>query len=232
MNLKFRMAFGVLAAGALLAGTLGAASGSAAATTVTNAPAKAAVTQSVPLHLTASSPQVAACLPKANVNVKVELKTDQIGFDDFHINATGLRANTAFTVFLLQQADAPFGAAEYIGDVFTDKNGNANNAFHVIVAEAFSSNLLNGQRVRTELNQVGMWFADPAGDDFCLGKNKGPVTPFDGDDPRASRPSIPCTPIHSPPPDPGGPLQAGPVGITPAGPVVVCGRGARAILGL
>ncbi len=183
MNLKTRLAFGVLAVGALLTGVLGAASSSAAvpAPAPAAAAAAAALTASVPLHLTASSPQLAACMPKANVNVKVELKTDQIGFDDFHINATGLPANTAFTVFLLQQADAPFGAAEYIGDVFTDKKGNASNAFHVIVAEAFSSNLLNGQRVRTELNQVGMWFADPAGDDFCLGKNKGPVTPFDGD---------------------------------------------------
>lgn len=180
MKLKTRLTIGVLATGALFAGVLGAAS-SAAATSAASASGTAAVTQSVPLHLTASSPQVAACLPKANVNVKVELKTDRIGFDDFHINATGLRANTAFTVFLLQQADAPFGAAEYIGDVFTDKYGNAHNSFHVIVAEAFSSNLLNGQRVRTELNQVGMWFADPAGDDFCLGKNKGAVTPFDGD---------------------------------------------------
>lgn len=179
MNLKTRVASGVLAAGALLAGVLGTAGSSAAATAAATAPA--AVTQSVPLHLTASSPQLAACMPKANVNVKVELKTDQIGFDDFHINATGLRANTAFTVFLLQQADAPFGAAEYIGDVFSDKFGNAGNTFHVIVAEAFSSNLLNGQRIRTELNQVGMWFADPTGDDFCLGKNKGAVTPFDGD---------------------------------------------------
>ena len=27
---------------------------------------------------------------------------------------------------------------------------------------------------------MGMWFADPADDDFCLGPNT-PVTPFDGD---------------------------------------------------
>jgi hypothetical protein len=27
-----------------------------------------------------------------------------------------------------------------------------------------------------------MWFAEPAGDDFCLGAGKGAVTPFDGDD--------------------------------------------------
>ena len=186
MNLKTRIASGVFAGGVLFAGALGAAGSSAAATATAPAAAtsvatQSVVTQSVPLHLTASSPQLAACMPKADVNIKLELKTDLLGFDDFHVNATGLRANTAFTLFLLQQADAPFGAAEYIGDIVTDKNGNARNAFHAIVAEAFSSNLLNGQRVRTELNQVGMWFADPAGDDFCLGKNKGSITPFDGD---------------------------------------------------
>ena len=53
-------------------------------------------------------------------------------------------------------------------------------AFHLIVDEAFSSTLVNGPRVRVDLNQVGMWFADPADDDFCLGPNS-PVTPFDGD---------------------------------------------------
>ena len=46
--------------------------------------------------------------------------------------------------------------------------------------EAFSSTLVNGQRVRVDLNQVGMWFADPADDDFCIG-DTGQVTPFDGD---------------------------------------------------
>ena len=45
---------------------------------------------------------------------------------------------------------------------------------------AFSSTLVNGNRVRVDLNQVGMWFADPKDDDFCLGANS-PVTPFDGD---------------------------------------------------
>src|SRR5437667_208947 len=30
------------------------------------------------------------------------------------------------------------------------------------------------------LEQVGAWFADPTGDDFCLGPDS-PVTPFDGD---------------------------------------------------
>ena len=50
------------------------------------------------------------------------------------------------------------------------------------MSEAFSSTIVDGQRVRVDLNQVGAWFADPAGDDFCLGEGQGAVTPFDGDD--------------------------------------------------
>ena len=61
------------------------------------------------------------------------------------------------------------------------EHGKARNEFKLIVQEAFSSTLVNRQRVRVDLNQVGMWFADPAGDDFCLGAGQGPVTPFDGD---------------------------------------------------
>ena len=180
-----RWASGLFAAAALFAGTVAGASGSTAATTPASAARAAAsaspTTPSVHLNLSPSSPQLAACMPKAKVNITVELKTDRVGFDDFLVNASGLPANTAFTVFLLQQADAPFGAAEYIGDITSDSRGNARNTFKLIVQEAFSSNLLNGQRIRTDLNQVGMWFADPAGDDFCLGAGKGPVTPFDGD---------------------------------------------------
>ena len=86
-----------------------------------------------------------------------------------------------FTVFLLEQAGSPFGAAEYIGDFTSDRKGRSHNTFRLIVSEAFSSTLVDGKRVRVDLNQVGAWFADPAGDDFCLGKGGGAVTPFDGD---------------------------------------------------
>ena len=186
MHTRTRWAFGLLAAGALIAGTTGVASASAAAP----APAAAAVamaaasapTSSVSLTLAPSSDQLADCMPKAKVDIKVELKTDTVGFDEFQIRAKGLPPKTAFTVFLLQQADSPFGAAEYIGDITSDKHGNARNEFKLIVQEAFSSTLVDGKRVRVDLNQVGMWFADPAGDDFCLGAGQGPVTPFDGDD--------------------------------------------------
>jgi hypothetical protein len=160
----------LVAAGATLAAAVGCLSASASA----QAPEQAR------LKLTPSSPALAACMPKANVAVKVDLTTDQVGFDTFRINATGLPPRRSFTVFLLEQAGAPFGAAEYIGDFTTDRYGRAHNAFRLIVAEAFSSTLVNGQRVRVDLNRVGAWFADPKDDDFCLGPNS-PVTPFDGD---------------------------------------------------
>jgi len=134
----------------------------------------------VTLELTPSSATLAACMPDARVEVTVRLTTDARGFDEFRIHATGLPPNTSFTTFLLEQAGAPFGAAEYIGDFTSNAAGVAEKTFNLIVAEAFSSTLVNGQRVRVDLNRIGAWFADPLDDDFCLGPNS-PVTPFDGD---------------------------------------------------
>jgi hypothetical protein len=178
MNTTFRRTATTLAA-ALAVGTV-AASGVAAASGAGGGSAAASNADEVHLRLTPSSAQLAACMPHAKVNVGVKLTTDRVGFDSFQVDASGLPPNTAFTVFLLEQAGAPFGAAEYIGDITSNVNGRATNTFHLIVQEAFSSTLVNGQRVRVDLNQVGMWFADPAADDFCLGPNS-PVTPFDGD---------------------------------------------------
>lgn len=157
-----------------------AAGGVAAASGGTAAPASSSQAHEVHLDLTPSSAKLAGCMPHAKVRVEVSLETGRLGFDSFQVDASGLPPKTDFTVFLLEQAGAPFGAAEYIGDITSDEHGNARNDFHLIVQEAFASTLVNGQRVRVDLNQVGMWFADPAADDFCLGPNS-PVTPFDGD---------------------------------------------------
>jgi hypothetical protein len=172
MTTTFRRSATAVAA-ALATGTI-AASGVAAAS------AGGSSSAPVQLKLTPSSSQLATCMPHAQVNVQVDLTTDSVGFDSFHVVASGLPKNTAFTVFLLEKAATPFGAAEYIGDITSNATGQAQNTFRLIVQEAFSSTLVNGTRVRVDLNQVGMWFADPTGDDFCLGANS-PVTPFDGD---------------------------------------------------
>ncbi len=139
-----------------------------------------AAAKKVHFHLTPSSPALAACMPHVHIDVDLKLTTDQSGFDVLSIHARGLPPRRAFTTFLIEQTGTPFGAAEYIGDFTSDRHGNARNEFRLIVQEAFSSTLVNGQRVRVDLNRVGAWFADPKGDDFCLGKNS-PVTPFDGD---------------------------------------------------
>jgi len=120
-------------------------------------------------------------MPNAHVDVDVSETVDQVGFDRLRVRVRGLKPKRAFTIFLLEQAATPFGAAEYVGDVFTNRRGRGSVTLRLIVSEAFSSTLVNGQRVRVDLNQMGMWFADPEGDDFCLGPNS-PVTPFDGDD--------------------------------------------------
>ncbi|MEO6027784.1 MAG: hypothetical protein ABIR79_13040 [Candidatus Binatia bacterium] len=133
------------------------------------------------LTLTPSSAALAQCMPDATLAVTVKQTTDRNGFDRFEIEARHLPPNRSFTVFLLQQAGAPFGAAEYIGDFSTDQNGDGSNAFTLIVQEAFASTLVDGRRVRVDLDRIGVWFADPSDDDFCLGDDS-PDTPFDGDD--------------------------------------------------
>jgi hypothetical protein len=178
MSLQYRSIMAAaLAATAALAGSAVAASSNHAS----SHPRNAAAVPSQKLELTASSAQLAACMPHADVDVTVKLTTDDIGFDSFQVKAEGLPPKRSFTVFLLQQADSPFGAAEYIGDITTDATGTAKNTFKLIVQEAFSSTLVNGSRVRVDLNRVGMWFADPKDDDFCLHDDPQTVTPFDGD---------------------------------------------------
>ena len=143
--------------------------------------ARASASDVTRLRLTPSTPELARCMPRARVRVTVRSTTETLGFDLFTVTARHLPPKRDFTVFLLEQAGQPFGAAEYIGDITTNRRGYARNTFRLIVDEAFSSTLVNGQRVRVDLNRVGMWFADPADDDFCFGKNGGQITPFDGD---------------------------------------------------
>jgi hypothetical protein len=135
--------------------------------------------KSVHMTLTAPPP-LAACMPRADVQVNVKLTTEKRGFDVFEITARHILPNRDYTVFLDQTADFPFGAAEYIGEFSADAYGNGHAEYHVIVQEAFASTIVDNQRVRVDLNHVGVWFADPKDDDSCLGPNS-PVTPFDGD---------------------------------------------------
>jgi hypothetical protein len=158
----------------------------AAATATTTATATATATNAaagkeVRFQLVPSSDAIKKCLPHAKVAFEVDLRTDETGRDVVRVDASGLPPKTSFTAFFLEVPGSPFGAAEYFGDVDTDQYGRAHAEFRLIAEEAFASTLVNGKRVRADLNHVGMWFADPADDDFCLGAGNGAVTPFDGD---------------------------------------------------
>lgn len=161
--------------------TIISASAMALAAGVVALPAASLAQDSLQFVLTPSSDQLAACMPDASLVVTLKPTTDKKGFDRFDIRARNLPPNRDFTVFLLEQAGSPFGDAQYIGDVSTNPQGNGHNTFNLIVSEAFSSTIANGARHRVELNQIGVWFADPADDDFCFGNDGGSTTPFDGD---------------------------------------------------
>jgi hypothetical protein len=133
----------------------------------------------VQVQLTPSQPALAACMPGAALDVTVARTADQVGADRFTIQAKNLSPNRDYAVFLLESAGRPFGAAEYIGDLRANPAGNGQSVFQLIVEEAFAST--NGMN-RVDLNQIGVWFADPADDDFCAAATGvGSPTPFDGD---------------------------------------------------
>jgi hypothetical protein len=195
------LTLGALAGAAAYVG-LGAVSGDVDFNKVAEYTSTAKKPDVVKFKLAPSSEKLAKCMPKVKVNVSVALETDAKGFDTFTVDMSGAPKNTSFTVFLLEVPAAPFGAAEYIGDANTDKYGKAHAEFKLIVEEAFSSTLVGdkNERVRKELNHVGMWFADQKDDDFCFGKGGGPVTPFDGDNEAGTQafnsvPSLPKAPL-------------------------------------
>jgi hypothetical protein len=167
-----------LAAAAVLGGSAYASAAGTAPTADSVSAVSTAAPNHVHLTLHPSSPALAACFPHAKANVDVALTTDRIGKDTLTIKAYGLKPRTDYTVFLLQKAGAPFGAAEYIGDFTTNRHGRATNGYNLIVEEAFAFN--NETHTRTDLNSVGVWFADPKDDNGCLGAGS-PVTGFDGD---------------------------------------------------
>lgn len=128
--------------------------------------------------LVPASNAIATCLPNAAANVAVFPKEDIRGVDTLDLHAEGLRPNTTFAVFLTQMPVPPFGAVQYIGDFTTNAAGRGALRVDAIINEAFAFNNITG--VRTELNHIVFWFADPADDEDCVpGSAPGH---FDGDD--------------------------------------------------
>jgi hypothetical protein len=124
---------------------------------------------------------IANCIPNGRATVTVFPKEEKLGTDTLQLRASGLIPNVEVTVFLTELAAPPFGAVEYLGDFSTNNAGEGSFRTNTIINEAFASVLVGSTRVRTDLNHVVLWFADPADDDRCFAPNTGPITPFDGD---------------------------------------------------
>jgi hypothetical protein len=128
--------------------------------------------------LVPASDAIAACLPDAAATVTVFPREDERGVDTLDLHAQGLRPNTTFAVFLTEMPVPPFGTVQYIGDFTTNAAGRGHVRVDAIINEAFAFNNVTG--VRTELNHIVFWFADPNDDEDCVpGSAPGH---FDGDD--------------------------------------------------
>ena len=116
---------GVTAAAVMTGATVSnAASGPSAAAHHPTASSAAAAAKTISLRLRPSSPELAACFPhaKSTRHRRPDHRRRRQGQVP-HRGASGLKPRTAFTVFLIEKAGAPFGAVEYIGDFTTDRYG-------------------------------------------------------------------------------------------------------------
>jgi hypothetical protein len=128
-------------------------------------------------NLVPASDPIAACLPNAAATVTVFPKEDVRGLDTLDLHAEGLRPNTTFAVFLTELPVPPFGAVQYIADFTTNAAGRGHVRVDAIINEAFAFNNITG--IRTDLNHIVFWFADPADDEDCV-PGSAPAH-FDGD---------------------------------------------------
>jgi hypothetical protein len=132
------------------------------------------------------------CLKKASASVQIRSTAEGNQIMDVTLNHAA--KNTAFTLFVLQQPNDPFGVAWYQGDIDTDNKGHGKGRFIGIFSEevfAIAPGSIPAPQVDdqdAEKNpkvkpvhtfHLGLWFADPkeAKDAGC----SGTVTPFDGD---------------------------------------------------
>ena len=139
----------------------------------------------------------AACLPKAEAEVKV---ISNGGAEDMFISATGLPPDTDFDFFVIQVPNGPFGLSWYQGDIETDGNGKGSREFigrfsietfivapNIAPAPADPFNepgsipdaTQNPATNPVQTYHLGLWFNDPA--DVVKAGGPNTITPFNGE---------------------------------------------------
>ena len=136
----------------------------------------------------------AACLPKAEAEVKV---ISNGGAEDMFISATGLPPDTDFDFFVIQVPNAPFGLSWYQGDLRSNADGDAVQHFRgrfgietfivapgvapapVVFNGPFPDAARNPATGPIQTYHLGLWFNSPA--DAQNAGCPNAVTPFNGE---------------------------------------------------
>lgn len=87
--------------------------------------------------------------------------------DSVVVDVYKMPANTTFTVFLTELANAPFGHFEYVADLYTGPDGSGESTFQTKVIGAYAADArdpglstgLDGLDSGYELQHLGLWFA-------------------------------------------------------------------------
>ena len=115
------------------------------------------------------------CLPNV-ARGRVTL-SDLGSVQNLHLEVSGLTPKTAFTVFITQHGNRPFGFSWYQGEVVTNANGTGVADFTGIFSQ--ETFLLSDTNTAIQLDHIGVWFADAA--DAAKAGCSAIQTPFDGD---------------------------------------------------
>jgi hypothetical protein len=126
----------------------------------------------------------------ANVDIRTVGGINQV----MTVSATNMPEKTLFTLFVIQQPDAPFGIVWYQGDLRTDSEGNGRVSVKGIFSEetfTFAPGSVRAPQVDDQDAaknpafdpvhpfHLGLWFASSAGAERAGCSDA--VTPFDGD---------------------------------------------------
>ena len=124
-----------------------------------------------------------ATLPQARGVARV---SDLGGVDRLELAVSGLPANQRYTIFLTQNGLPPFGRTRHLADVSTGPTGDGHLRVDAKLIDAFALG-----NTRVNLDNLVLWFADPAGDNgLFTGANRvdpdrngdpGTTTGFDAD---------------------------------------------------
>jgi hypothetical protein len=133
------------------------------------------------------------CL-REDARARVEIRTVGGINQTMSFSATNMPKRTLFTIFVIQQPDAPFGLVWYQGDLRTDRYGKGKVTLKGIFSEetfAFAPGSVPAPQVDDQDAEenpafdpvhpfhLGMWFASSAGAERA--GCGAAVTPFDGD---------------------------------------------------